>query len=251
MTSELNVPVFPDETLDTMFQGRLKVIQKREGYRFSLDAVLLARLAPVSSEDCVIDLGTGCGIIPIIIAYATEVKTIVGAEIQKELADLALRNVSLNGFHERITILQEDLTNISSLYPPGSFDCVLSNPPFRKLETGRLNLQDQKAIARHELTVSLQDLLKVAFSLLAPNGKIFLIYPAFRLVDLFFEMRKCCLEPKTIQCVHAQIGTPAKMVLIEGVREGGVELHVKEPLVLYDSEGNYTEALKNIYFLSR
>jgi tRNA1(Val) A37 N6-methylase TrmN6 len=114
-----------------------------------------------------------------------------------------------------------------------------------------LNVGDQKAIARHELTVSLPDLLQVSFSLLKTGGRMFLIYPAFRLVDLFCEMRSCKLEPKAVQCVHPRIHAPARMALVEGTREGGIELQVKEPLILYDSEGNYTEALKKIYFLPR
>ena len=144
MASKPTVPVLPDETIDTMFQGKLKVIQKRKGYRFSLDAIILARMAPVSPGDRVIDLGTGCGIIPLILAKSTEVKKIIGVEIQEELADIALRNVRLNGLSDIITIQKEDLKNISSFYPPGSFDCVLTNPPFRELDTGRLNPQKQK-----------------------------------------------------------------------------------------------------------
>lgn len=247
MKSESPVTLLPDETLDTMFQGKLKIIQKRKGYRFSLDAVLLARLAPVSPGDRVIDLGTGCGIIPLIVAVTTGVKEIVGVEIQKELADIARRNVILNGLSKVIRIKKEDLKKLPSIYPPGSFDCILTNPPFRKLNTGRLNPEEQKTIARHEIAINLEEMLQVAFTLVKPHGKLFLIYPAFRLVDLFYEMRKKGLEPKNIQCVHSRIDTPARMVLVEGIREGGIELRVKEPLVIYDSEGNYTEALQKIY----
>jgi tRNA1Val (adenine37-N6)-methyltransferase len=251
MAPEIDSAVLSDETLDPMFQGRLKVIQKKQGYRFSLDAVLLARLASVSPGDRVIDLGTGCAIIPLILACSTEAETIVGVEIQKELADIALRNVSLNEFNNRISIVNEDLRKLTSLYPPGSFDCILSNPPFRKIDTGRLNMADQKAIARHELRVSLPELLQVGFRLLKPGGRMFLIYPAFRLVDLFYEMRTCKLEPKALQSVHSHIHAPASMALIEGTCGGGIELQVKEPLILYDAGNEYTEALKKIYFLAR
>ena len=250
MNSKTPQSVSPDETLDTMFNGILKVIQKKQGYRFSLDAVILARLAQVSPGDRVMDLGTGCGIMPLILAAATKVKEVVGVEIQDELADLSARNVRLNGLAELITIIKEDLKDLSARYPSGSFDLIISNPPFRKLDTGRVNPQEQKSIARQEITVSLVKLLKNAYFLLRNQGKIFLIYPAFRLVDLFYEMRKNSLEPKTIQCVHSRVDTPAKMVLVEGIKEAGVELQVKEPLVIYDSQGNYTEALKRIYSLS-
>ncbi|MCX8011784.1 MAG: tRNA1(Val) (adenine(37)-N6)-methyltransferase [Desulfobacterota bacterium] len=238
-----------DETLDTMFQGKLKVIQKKRGYRFSLDAIILGRLAPVSSGDRVIDLGTGCGIIPCILATPASVKEIVGVELQEELAELAIRNVKLNGLTKKITVVKEDLKNLFSFYPPASFDFVVSNPPFRKCQTGRINPEKQKSLARHEITVSLAELLKVSSYLLKVQGNIFLIYPAFRLVDLFYEMRKTGIEPKALQCVHSRADAPAKMVLVEGVKGGGVELKVKEPLVIYDSQGNYTPALQAIYAL--
>jgi Predicted O-methyltransferase len=246
-TSESTFPLLPDETLDTMFQGKLKVIQKKDGYRFSVDAVILGRLAQVSSEDRVIDLGTGCGIIPLILAATTQVKEIVGVEIQEDLAELARRNVALNSCDGVIRIVKNDLKNLPLLYPTGSFDFILTNPPFRKRATGRINPQEQKSIARHEIAISLQEMLRVAYFLLKTQGKFFLIYPAFRLVELFYEMRACDLEPKTLQCVHSRVDTPAKMVLVEGVKGGGVELQIKEPLIIYDSEGKYTEALQEVY----
>lgn len=244
---EPTFPLLPDETLDTMFQGKLKVVQKKDGYRFSLDAVILGRLAQVASGDRVIDLGTGCGIIPLILASTTQAKEIVGVEIQEELAEVARRNVALNGFDGIISIVKEDLKNLPSLYSTGAFDFILTNPPFRKRATGRTNPQEQKSIARHEIAISLQEVLTAAHFLLKTQGKFFLIYPAFRLVDLFYEMRRCGLEPKTMQCVHSRIDTPAKMVLVEGVKGGGVELQVKEPLIIYDPEGKYTEALQEVY----
>jgi len=239
--------ILSDETLDTMFQGKLKVIQKKDGYRFSLDAVILGRLAQISPEDRVFDLGTGCGIIPLILAATSKAKEIVGVEIQEELSEVARRNVALNDLRDVITIIKEDLKNLPSLYPTGAFDFILTNPPFRKRATGRINPQEQKSIARHEIAISLQEVLTVAHFLLKTQGKLFLIYPAFRLVDLFYEMRACDLEPKTLQCVHSRVNTPAKMVLVEGVKGGGVELQVKEPLIIYDTEGKYTEALQEVY----
>ena len=240
----------PDETLDTMFQEKLRIIQKKDGYRFSIDTVILSRLAQVSAGDRVIDLGTGCGIIPLILAATTQVKEIVGVEIQEELAEIARRNVGLNGFDSIIRIVKEDLKNLPALYPTGTFDFILTNPPFRKRATGRINPQEQKSIARHEIATSLREVLTVAHFLLKTQGRFFVIYPAFRLVDLLYEMRACDLEPKTLQTVHSRINTPAKMVLIEGAKGGGVELQVKEPLVIYDAEGNYTQALQEIYSLA-
>lgn len=247
MAAQSPVPILPDETLDTMFNGKLKVIQKREGYRFSLDAVVLGRLALVAPGDRVIDLGTGCGIIPLILATTTKAKEVLGVEIQAELADLAQRNVILNGLSGGVTILKEDLKTLPSLYPPGSFDLIITNPPFRKLNTGRVNPREQKSIARHEITISLDAMLKVASALLKTQGRLFLIYPAFRLIDLLCGMRKTGLEPKTIRFVHSRITAPAKMVLVEGLKEGGVELNVKEPLVIYNTQKSYTDEMQKIY----
>lgn len=238
-----------DETLDSLFQGTLKLIQKRKGYRFSLDAVLLARLAPVAQGDRVIDLGTGCGIVPLIISLAGKAREIVGIELQPELADLAVRNVALNGRKDLITIYREDVNNLPARFPAQSFDCVVSNPPFRKLSTGRVNPREQQRLARHEVALALEDLLSVSFRLLKTHGRLFLIYPAARLADLFCRMRSCGIEPKAMQAVYGRIDSPAKMVLVEGVGESGTELQIKEPLVLYDSQGNYTEALQRIYSL--
>lgn len=249
MDTTPEVPLQADETLNTMFEGKIRIIQKSRGYRFSTDAVILARFASVSPADRVIDLGTGSGIIPLILARATGVAMIVGIEIQDNLADIARRNVALNNLDTAITIVREDITKLPSLYPPASFDCVISNPPFRKLDTGRVNSELQKSIARHEIALSLEQLLMAAFYLLKDHGRLFLIYPAFRAVDLFCEMRLRRIEPKTAQWVHGRIDMPAKMVLVEGVKEGGAELLVKEPLFLYDADGHYTDTMQKIYSL--
>ena len=147
MAPQSEAKLLPDETLDSMFQGKVQVIQKKRGYRFSLDAVILARWAWVPPGARVLDLGTGCGIIALIVAASTEVKEALGVEIQEALADIALRNVKLNGLSNVITIRQEDAKRLPSLYPPGSFDCIITNPPFRELDTGRLNLNEQNSQA--------------------------------------------------------------------------------------------------------
>ena len=221
MNDPTDIPLHDDETLDEMFHGALKVIQKKNGYRFSLDAVLLARTAGATEDDRIVDLGTGCGIIPLILARSGKGKELVGIELQQELAEIAQRNVLLNGFAENISIRCDDIVHLASGYSPGSFDCVISNPPFRKLATGRVNPEQQKSVARHEIAITLKELLNAATHLLTSHGRLFLIYPALRAIDLFSLMRQTNIEPKTLQWVHGRANMPAKMVLVEGIKGGG------------------------------
>ncbi len=219
-----------DETLDQLLSGELKIIQKKKGYRFSLDALLLTDFIRISPGDEVLDLGTGSGVIPLILAKKSPAKRIVGVEIQKDLAEMALRNVQLNALEERITILHRDLRELPGELPACSFDLVLSNPPYRASSSGRLNPDPEKAIARHELTCSLEELLKVASYLSKPKGRVALIYSAPRLVDLMTGLRKEKLEPKRLRMIHPDSEIKAKLILIEAIKEGKVELEVMGPL---------------------
>ena len=236
-----------DESLDEFFQGRLKVIQKMKGYRFSLDPILLCHFVAPGKGKRVLDLGTGCGIIPLILARRDESLRITGVEIQEELADLARRNVRSNGLSERIDIIQGDLKRIDRVLEKGSFDLVLSNPPFRRPDSGRINPSSQKAIARHEVLVSLEDVVRCGREFMAPKGRLALIYPAYRAVDLFLGLRRERLEPKRFRAVHSHLRSPAKMVLVEARKGGGKELEFLPPLVLYEDSGEYTIEMKEIY----
>ncbi|UCD84496.1 MAG: tRNA1(Val) (adenine(37)-N6)-methyltransferase, partial [Deltaproteobacteria bacterium] len=220
----MGFPLREDETLDQLLSGKLKIIQKKKGYRFSLDALLLTDFVRISRGDEVIDLGTGSGVIPLILAKKSPAKRIVGVEIQKELAEMALRNVQLNALEDKITILHRDLRKLPGELTAGSFALVLSNPPYRTGSSGRLNPNPEKAVARHELTCSLEELLKVAGYLLKPKGRLALIYSAPRLADLIAGLRKEKLEPKRLRLIHPDSDTKAKLVLIEASKGGKVEL---------------------------
>jgi tRNA1Val (adenine37-N6)-methyltransferase len=220
----------PDETADTFFDGRIKILQKKRGYRFSVDAVLLSRFVRIRRQETAIDLGTGCAILPLLLSGAAG--SIVGVEIQGRLAELALRNVLLNGLHERISILHQDFRKLRDTFPAGTFDVVLSNPPYRRPLTGRVNPSLEKAVARHEIQCTLEDLISVASYLLRPKGRCYFIYPASRAVDLITTLRQMGLEPKRMQWVHPSERAEAKFVLVEGVKSSGVELRVLMPLVL-------------------
>jgi tRNA1Val (adenine37-N6)-methyltransferase len=231
--------LFPstDETLDTFFDGKLQIIQKRKGYRFSVDAILLSQFTKICKNERVIDLGTGCGIVPLLLSHTTQALSFVGVEIQKGLAECARKNVVLNHLEDRISILKQDFRGLKGTFPPGSFDVVLSNPPYRRYRTGRINPSIEKAIARHEIKGTLEDLTSTASYLLPPRGRFYLIFPALRTVDLFVALRRGDLEPKRLQFIHPRIREEAKFILTESVKTSGVELKIMAPLILNQSEG--------------
>ncbi|HXX32904.1 MAG TPA: methyltransferase, partial [Thermodesulfobacteriota bacterium] len=190
-----------DETLDTFLNGKLQILQKKNGYRFSLDAILLSQFVTIRKDERVIDLGTGCGILPLLLSYSTKAHSFVGVEIQKGLAGCARKNVVLNHLNGRISVLRQDFRKLRGIFPPGSFDVVLSNPPYRRYRSGRINPSVEKAVARHEIKGTLEDLIGIASYLLPSKGRCYLIFPALRTVDLFVALREGKLEPKRLQLV--------------------------------------------------
>ena len=222
----------PDETLDTFLNGSVYVLQKKRGYRLSVDAILLSQFIRIRNGEQAIDLGTGCGILPLLLSRTTKARSFVGVEIQKDLAELAKRNVSLNNLDHRIEILSQDFRNLKAIFPSGRFDVVFSNPPYRKFLSGRVNPSAEKAVARHEIKTTLHDVISIAAYLLPPKGRSYLIYPASRAVDLLVTMREQKLEPKCLQFVYPRRGEAAKFLLVESTKGSGVEVKVMEPLFL-------------------
>jgi tRNA1Val (adenine37-N6)-methyltransferase len=219
----------PDETLDVFLDGRLKLIQPKNGYRFSIDAVLLAEFVAVKPEDILIDLGTGCGIIPLMLLLKNSIQQAVGLEIQPALARLAGRNAVLNGFEDKMQVIIGDIKQLP--FGPGSADLVICNPPYRRKESGRINPDLQKAIARHEIMASLNDILAAGRKLLRAKGRLAMVYPAARLADISARMRAYQLEPKRLQLVYPSLKTGAQLVLIEANLKGRSGLHILPPLL--------------------
>jgi tRNA1Val (adenine37-N6)-methyltransferase len=232
----MNLRPSPDETLDTFFNGNLQMIQKKRGYRFSVDAILLSQFVKIHKDERVIDLGTGCGVLPLLLSHTTQAHSFIGVEIQKKMADCAKKNVILNHLENRISIIRQDFRELRNTFPPGSFDVVLSNPPYRKYRTGRINPSLEKAIARHEVKGTLEDLVSIASYLLPPKGRCYVIFPVLRTVDLFVALRGEKLEPKRLQFVHPFLGKEAKFVLTESIKDSGVELKLMNPLILHEEE---------------
>ncbi|MBF0395268.1 MAG: tRNA1(Val) (adenine(37)-N6)-methyltransferase [Desulfobacterales bacterium] len=223
-------------TTDSFFNGNIKIKQHKSGYRFSVDAVLLANFIRPDIKDVIVDLGTGCGILPLILAYLYPKLRIYGIEVQKKLFELASQNVTENGLTENISIILMDMKNLKIKDISGTSDIVISNPPYRKINSGRINPNEERAIARHEILASIEDVTKIAARVLKKKGKFISIYPATRLADIITAMRTSKIEPKNIQMVYSDKGTNAKFILIEGIKEGGVELKVLPPIAIYSCD---------------
>ncbi len=243
----VEVPVSEDESLDELFNGRIKVIQKRGGYRFSVDSILLAHFASKLPASSIVDLGTGCGIIPLILARRLKSATVVGVEVQEDLAEMAKRTVLLNELTERITILQNDLRKVKEYLRPASFDMVVCNPPFYPVSSGRINPDQQKAIARHEITAKLGDIVRVSCYLLSPAGTIVIIFPVRRLIDLLDTFRQQNIRPKVLHLIYSHKEGEGKLVVIEAVKGGNPELKIGEPVFIFNRDGGYSKEMQKIY----
>lgn len=243
-----------DETLERLLLNQGFILQKRRGYRFSIDAVLLAYLAVFrgarsrgSGRPGYMDLGCGCGIVPILLARRDPGLRGYGVEIQESLADLAQRNMRLHNLEDRIRILHQDLRVLPQLFASGSIDWITCNPPYRPLAAGRVNPDPQKALARHEIAASLVEICGVMSYLLKAGGKAFFIYPAARSVELLARMRENTLEPKYLRPVYPRAGENAKWVLVEGVCRGKESLVVDRPLDLEEETGGYTDEIRKMF----
>jgi len=236
-----------DLTTDTFFNHRIKVHQYRSGYRFSIDAVLLSYFAGLVSHDVVLDLGTGCGIIPLIMAYRNPEDRIYGIEVQKELAEIAALNVKDNQMEDRITILCQDMLTLSKKNLPVSIDLIVCNPPYRKQTSGRINPDPQRAVARHEIRVNLSDILKTASCILDISGRFMTIYPAARAAEILSQMQAFDLEPKSLRLIHPNYQSNASFALVEARRGGKSGLTIHPPLFMYKDDGRYTDEMEKIF----
>jgi tRNA1(Val) A37 N6-methylase TrmN6 len=223
------VPLRPGETLDEFLDGRLSLIQSARGYRFSIDAVLLSRFVTIKRGDVVVDLGAGCGIISLILLLEKPVGFAIALELQESLADQAVRNACLNKVTDRMGVLLADLRRQPFRRPVA--DVVVCNPPYRRPGSGRVNPDRERAIARHEVMASLGDILSAAIALVKPKGRIALVYPASRLVDLLVRMRAFDFEPKRMQVVYPSMEEESKLVLVEGARGAKGEVKLLPPLM--------------------
>jgi tRNA1Val (adenine37-N6)-methyltransferase len=236
------------ETLtgETFFDGRLRVAQSRLGYRFSIDAVLLAHFVEPRAGQTLIDLGTGCGIIPLMLVFRHPHIRVWGVEIQPELVGLAVDNVRANHMADRIHILQADMRAITPDLSAGPVDVVCSNPPYHRGRAGRLNPDGQRAVARHEIAITLPALLQASRRVLKTGGRFVTIYPAERAAELIGHMRSVHLEPKRLRPVHSSGSTDARRVLVEGRAGGRPGLTIAAPLIVFREDGEYSAEVRRM-----
>ena len=235
------------ERIDDLQINGYKLIQNPDLFCFGIDAVLLANFAKAKETDNVIDLGTGNGVIPILMAAKTKAYKLTGLEIQKLSADLAKRSVLMNNLSERISIVQGDIKEATKIFGASSFNVVTTNPPYMNQNHGLLNDYSPKAIARHELLCSLEDIISQSAKLLKPGGNLFMIHRPHRLEDIMVLLRQYRIEPKRIRFVHPYIDKEPTMVLIEANRGGKSNLTVERPLVIYKDVNEYSDEIRKIY----
>ncbi|MCD8396992.1 MAG: tRNA1(Val) (adenine(37)-N6)-methyltransferase [Lachnospiraceae bacterium] len=243
----MEVELKEGEHLDDLYRNGLRIIQSEHLFRFGMDAVLLSGFARVKDGGRALDLGTGTGIIPILLSAKTPGRHFTGLEISEASADMAARSVLLNDLSGQIEIVKGDIREADVLFAPASFDTVTSNPPYLQGSHGLLNPDMEKAAARHEILCTLEDVVRAAAKLLVPGGHFYMVHRPFRLAEIICLLSQYRLEPKRMRFVYPYVDKEPNMVLIEAVRGGRARMTVEKPLIVYDQPGVYNREITEIY----
>ena len=235
------------ERIDELHRNGYRIIQKENGFCFGMDAVLLSGFADVRPGEKALDLGTGTGIIPILLEAKTKGEHFTGLEIQEEMADMASRSVELNGLKDRIAIIRGDIKEAGLIFGGASFDVVTTNPPYMNDCHGLKNPDEAKAIARHEVLCTLDDVVREGTRVLKPGGRFYMVHRPRRLIEILQTMKQYGLEPKRMKFVHPYKDREANMVLIEAVRGGGALMKVEAPVIVFDENGEYSQEIRTTY----
>ena len=242
-----------NERIDDLGCNNLKIIQNKNWFCFGIDSVLLVNFAKNMKENSIVlDLGTGTGIMPILLSGKINMKKAIGIEIQENVAEMAKRSVELNNLQDKIEIICSNILNLDNTFfnekgLENKFDVIITNPPYKKKGEGVINEREEKLISRHEITADLEDFIKVSSNLLKDKGEFYMVHRPERLVDIFDLMRKYKIEPKLMRMVYSNYNKPPKLVLIKGIRNAKPFLKIENNLYIYDEKNNYTEEIKKIY----
>ena len=245
---EKNIRLKENERVDDLEFKGLKIIQNKEGFCFGIDSILLSDFAKnIKRGTKVLDLGTGTGIIATLLCGKTELSEITGIEVQEEVYEMAKRSIQLNHLEDRFKIIQDNILNLNKYFEKNTFDAIVTNPPYKKKETGIQNEDTRKLISRHEIEASIEDFVKISKEMLKDKGEFYIVYRPERLVDLLSIMRKNKIEPKKIRFVYSNIQAVSKLVLVQGVKNAKPFLKLEPNLYIYDEKGNYTDEISKIY----
>ena len=237
-----------NERIDDLEYKGLKIIQNKDGFCFGIDSILLSDFAKdIKKGAKVLDLGTGTGIIATLLCGKTQLSEITGIEVQKEVYEMAKRSIQLNHLEDRFKIIQDNILNLNKCFEKNKFDAIVTNPPYKKKETGVQNEDTRKLISRHEIEANLEDFIKISKNMLKDKGEFYIVYRPERLVDLLSLMRKYKIEPKKIRFVYSNVNAVSKLVLVQGVKNARPFLKLEPNLYIYDENGNYTDEILKIY----
>lgn len=236
-----------NERIDDLQRNGLKIIQKTDGFCFGMDAVLLSGFAHVKRGEKVLDMGTGTGIIPLLLSAKTQGEHFTALEIQKEIAEMAARSVAMNHLEDKIEIVNGDIKEASRIFGGASFDVVTTNPPYMNDAHGLKNPTEVKAISRHEVLCTIDDVVREGAKVLKSGGRMYMVHRPHRLIEIITAMKQYKLEPKRMCMVHPFKDKEANMVLIEAVKGGGSWLKMEAPIIVYKEPGVYTDEIYSIY----
>ena len=243
-----NSILMPNERIDELELNNLKIIQKNDGFCFGIDSVLLSDFArKIKKNSKVLDLGTGTGILGILLCAKTNLKQITGIEIQKDIADMATRSIQLNNLQGKFDILNCNIKDIDKLLKIDSYDAIVTNPPYKKPNSGKINENKTKLISRHEIEANLDDFIRISFKMLKDKGTLYMVHRAERIVDILSTMRKYKMEPKRIRFVYSNKNSESKLVLLEATKNAKPFVKIERPLYVYNENGDYTQELLQIY----
>lgn len=237
-----------DERIDNLEYKNLKIIQKKDGFCFGIDSILLSDFAKkIKDNSKVVDLGTGTGIISILLCKKTKLSKIIGIEIQKEIYEIAQKNIKLNKLENKFEVINENIKNIEKIIEKNSIDVIVTNPPYKKINTGIKNENKIKLISRHEIEAKLEDFIEISKKLLKDKGEFYMVHRPERLAEIIEIMKKNKIEPKILQIIYPKIDKKPTMILIKGIKNANPFLEIKEPLIIYDENNNYTDEILKIY----
>ena len=244
----MDIELEANERIDDLEFKNLKIIQNKDGFCFGIDSVLLSDFAKnIKKCSTVLDLGTGTGIIPILLCGKTKLKKVTGIEVQEDVAKMAQKSIKLNNLEDKFNVINENILNLNKIYENQTFDVIVSNPPYKKKDTGITNENEKKIISRHEISASLEDFIKISKDLLKDKGEFYMVHRPERLVDIFELMRKYKIEPKILKMVYSYKNKEPKLIWIKGVKNAKPFLKVESNLYIYEDTGKYTKEILKIY----